>query len=525
MRKNPMSGGEWSPEQIRAQLSRIQSSDEVSNAEVLQQFLQFIVEETLAGRVREIKEYTIGIRALGRPPGFNPQVDASVRIHAGRLRRMLGRYYNGAGKHDPIRIEMPKGAYVPVFISNDNINGNAYPQNRHKLTIAVLPFLNLSDDAGKDHFAIGLGEQMSTELSRFQDIAVVPYYSTRHCTTDTADITKVSATLGAHYILTGSVRAGQGSVRVSVQLIFAQTGEQVWAANYDRGLTPATQQEISDEIIGQVAPWVAGYYGIINREMANAPEWQRAQVLGRYDAVSWFFYHHKQYNLESLAKAKAALEQALAVDPGYAVAWAILGELYIDSYLLEIAGTEAIKKAVEYGRNAMRLDPHCLHAYQTLSQACLLQHDREGCIQIMDECLALNPHATDNLGWKGVACILLGEYTKGKELIDRAIRLNPFYPWCYNFAMSLYYYWEKEYAQALSWAQKINMPFLKFDVLIRTAIQGQMGTRGKAREVAEELLLLWPGAAEEVEDFLQRFILHRGMIVHILKGLQKAGLQ
>lgn len=539
MRKDPMPGNEWSPDQIRAQLSRIQSSDEVSSSGVLQQFLQFVVEETLAGRVREIKEYTIGIHALGRPPDFNPQLDAIVRIHAGRLRRVLYQYYSGAGRHDPIRIEMPKGAYIPVFIANEGesidafTGGSSYPKTemeegqkivRDKLTIAVLPFQNLSDDSGKDHFATGLGEQMSTELSRFQDLAVVSYYSTRHYTADTIDMERAGGTLGAHYILTGSVRNGQEGIRVSVQLIFARTGEQVWAANYDRNPAPATLQEISDEIIEQVAPWVAGYYGIISREMAGAPQWRRAQVLGGHDAVSWYFYHHKQYNWESLIKAKAALEQAVTADPNYALAWAILGELHLDSYLLEKAGIEAIKKAFEYGRNAMRLDRQCLHAYLTVARAYLLQHDREGCIQAMEECFALNPNATDTLGFKGVSYILLGEYEKGRKLIERAIPVNPFYPWCYNFSMALYYYWEEDYVQALLWAKKINMPALKFDGIIRSAIYGQMGDVTKAMETRNELLLLWPAIDEEAGAFLDRFILHREMVMHMLEGLRMAGI-
>jgi TolB-like protein len=545
-RKDLMPGKEWSPDQIREQLSRIQSSDEVSSSGVLQQFLKFVVEETLAGRAREIKEYTIGIHALGRPPDFNPQIDAIVRIHAGRLRRVLYQYYSGAGRHDPIRIEMPKGAYVPVFIANEGESIDAftseygYPKPertrddqsmrdeqknvRDKLTIAVLPFQNLSDDSAKDHFAIGLGEQMSTELSRFQDIAVVSYYSTSHYTADTVDMERVGGTLGAHYIVTGSVRNGQEGIRVSVQLIFARTGEQVWATNYDRKPAPATLQEISDEIIEQVAPWVAGYYGIITREMAGAPQWRRAQVLGGHDAVSWYFYHQKQYNEESLTKAMAALEQALAADPNYALAWAILGELHLDSYLMELAGIEAIKKAFEYGRNAMRLDRQCLHAYHTIARAYLLQHDREGCIQAMEECFAINPNATDTLGWKGVSYILLGEYEKGKKLIERAIPVNPFYPWCYSFSMALYYYWQKDYTQALSWSKKINMPSLKFDGLIRAAVYGQMKDGRRALEAKNELLLLWPSIHEEASAFLDRFILHREMVTHILEGLRMAGI-
>src|SRR5215471_6894662 len=106
-----------SAELVRKQLSRILSSHEFKNSHVVSRFLEFVVEEVLTGRANEIKEYTIGVKALGRSADFNPQFDAVVRIHAGRLRRMLREFYNGNASTEPLSIEIPKGSYVPVFKS------------------------------------------------------------------------------------------------------------------------------------------------------------------------------------------------------------------------------------------------------------------------------------------------------------------------------------------------------------------------------------------------------------------------
>src|SRR5882672_4177059 len=103
------------PDLVKKELLQVLSSDKFRNSQVLSMFLQFVVEETLAGHSNEIKEYTIGIRALGRPVDFNPQIDAVVRIHAGRLRRMLSDYYKGEGADDPIVIGIPRGSYIPFF--------------------------------------------------------------------------------------------------------------------------------------------------------------------------------------------------------------------------------------------------------------------------------------------------------------------------------------------------------------------------------------------------------------------------
>jgi len=145
---------EYTNEEVLAQLERILSSKICANSNVLCNFLRFIVEETLKGNTDGLKEYTIGVSALGKPPGFNPQIDAIVRIHAGRLRRLLKEYYSGPGLTDPIKIEVVKGTYVPVFRSQlvNNQNGKAVDHgqptqySRSKLTLAILPFRNLCPD-------------------------------------------------------------------------------------------------------------------------------------------------------------------------------------------------------------------------------------------------------------------------------------------------------------------------------------------------------------------------------------------
>src|SRR5688572_26707 len=110
-----MTNSQLSPEAIRNELTTILSKSELKNSTVLSKFLEFVVTEKLAAHDEQIKEYTIGVQAIGRPTDFNPQIDATVRIHAGRLRKVLNQYYGHQGKEDEIVITIPKGTYVPVF--------------------------------------------------------------------------------------------------------------------------------------------------------------------------------------------------------------------------------------------------------------------------------------------------------------------------------------------------------------------------------------------------------------------------
>ncbi len=100
---------------IRAQLTRLLESPEFASSARLKDFLSYIVEEALAGRAGRIKGVTIAQSVFGADQSFDPETNSIVRVEAGRLRRRLGEYYAGAGRHDPIRIDVPKGAYAPEF--------------------------------------------------------------------------------------------------------------------------------------------------------------------------------------------------------------------------------------------------------------------------------------------------------------------------------------------------------------------------------------------------------------------------
>jgi adenylate cyclase len=106
---------EIAPAALRAQLQRIVSCREFDASDRNRRFLQHVVEETLAGRAERIKAYSIATSTFGRDASFDPAADPIVRIEAGRLRRSLERYYLTVGQHDPIRIDIPKGSYVPAF--------------------------------------------------------------------------------------------------------------------------------------------------------------------------------------------------------------------------------------------------------------------------------------------------------------------------------------------------------------------------------------------------------------------------
>jgi hypothetical protein len=107
--------GDASPDAVRAELDRVLHSHEFRASRRCQEFLRYVVENTLAGRGDTLKERTIGIDVFGRPVSYDPSEDATVRVKAGEVRKRLGIYYSGAGSADDIRIELPAGTYAPEF--------------------------------------------------------------------------------------------------------------------------------------------------------------------------------------------------------------------------------------------------------------------------------------------------------------------------------------------------------------------------------------------------------------------------
>src|SRR5215467_11048626 len=105
-------------ERIREEMARVLASHEFRTSKRSQDFLRYVVEHTLNGQSDMLKERTIGIDVFGRSTSYDPSDDATVRVKAGEVRKRLGLYYSDQGAHDPIRIELPSGTYVPEFRVN-----------------------------------------------------------------------------------------------------------------------------------------------------------------------------------------------------------------------------------------------------------------------------------------------------------------------------------------------------------------------------------------------------------------------
>ncbi|MFN7933626.1 MAG: hypothetical protein U0R19_09875 [Bryobacteraceae bacterium] len=210
----------------------------------MRRFLQFTVGEALSGHSGDLKESLIGIAVFDRQPDYDPRIDPIVRVEARRLRAKLEQYYQQEGKSEAIRIDLPRGSYVPVFQGTKPALVSLEPP-----TIAVLPFENLSSEPGDEFFSAGLTQELIHSLTRLPGLRVMAWNSTQRLRQreDLAH-TRIPVDL----VLEGTLRRSGSRVRVGVQLVDAATGLYIWAGTYERQARDllAMQEEIA-QAIGQ----------------------------------------------------------------------------------------------------------------------------------------------------------------------------------------------------------------------------------------------------------------------------------
>ncbi len=526
---------------VRVQLGQILNSADFAQSGRINAFLSFVVEETLAGRSDRLKEYTIATTVFDRDESFDPQTNTIVRVEAGRLRRRLERYYLTDGREDPVRIDLPKGSYVPLFRpaqaqaepaparapqANDAPGDIAleYPKGP---SIAVLPFENLSGDSSQEFLADGITEEIINALTRFPDLRVIARHSTFKYKGQPVDVRDVGRDLGVSYVLEGSVRRAGDMIRVTGQLVDAADGMHLFSDTYDRDLSAQNIFDVQDDISDHIVAAVGQPYGIIARAGARLSKGKAPQHLDAYDAVLRFYEYWVHPSLELHDSVRAALERAVELDPGYASAWAALAETYMEERVFGYnprPESDPFDRALEAAQRAVMLDPENSMAYHILSNAHFHRRELDEFDAAGTRAIALNPNHADMLSDFGIRLCCIGEWERGRELADKAIALSPTHPGWFHGAAVLDHYHKGEYEAALAEAKQFRMPGLFWHFVLLAMCYGQLGRDKEARAACEELTAIAPEFAEQAWAFLTAWNFQDDFLQAVVEGLRKAGL-
>lgn len=513
---------------VQSQMERILSAPEFTTSKMMRAFLTFAVNETLEGRSDRIKQYTIATKVFDRDSDFNQQTDPVVRVQASKLRRSLQRYYYEEGRTDPIRIEIPKGTYVPRFSLQEQAAAKAERPARviqSRPTIAVLPFENRCGDSTQDYMAAGFAEDLSAELSRFSNVSVIAFYTTQQCAGHEQDVFDRGRELNADYLVTGSIRQCDPNLRVNVQVDCTRSGETVWAERFRRSRSASDLFEIQDKIIQNVVAQVAAFNGAIHQAMAKSTRRKEAASLSGYEAVLRAIHYDKTHHPEHFRDALNALENAVQSEPDFAPAMAWLATLYLDSAAL---GCDAIENAtetgIEYAERAVAIDPNSQDAHFAMAWACLQQGDRRGATSSAWKMVELNPGDAFFVGSGGWFLALSGDRAKGMEIIEQSRELNPRCPTWFHFIPCLDYFDRGDYESAFHEAGLMGVPDLFWEPLIKASALAHLDRIEEAAQQLHRLLGMNRAFAARPDFYVRCLVLPEELRRRILLGLEIAGL-
>ena len=392
-----------------------------------------------------------------------------------------------------------------------------------KPSVAVLPFTNMSGDPEQEFLADGIAEDVITALSRYPSLFVIARNSCFTYKGRAVDVKQVGRELGVRYVLEGSVRKAGNRIRVTAQLVEAESGKDVWAERYDRDLADifAVQDEITDAVTVAVAPAIADAER--QRAMRKAPE--SLDVWAAYQRGLW---HLSKATPDDDAIAQDLFQQAIDLDPTFAGSYSALALVQLQSAAIyqKLDPAEAQRSAEALARRAVVLDGADAQARSCLGWALQARGELEGALVEIERALAMSPNLAAAHGHRGATLIFLGRPKEGLAALETCIRLDPRDPFLsvrlLHIACGLYF--SREYEATIEAAKRLILSYPDFPMIYRwpAAALGQLGRTAEAKEALDKAISLAPTA---FDMYVRKRVpwFRPEDHAHLVEGLRKAG--
>jgi adenylate cyclase len=392
-----------------------------------------------------------------------------------------------------------------------------------ELSIAVLPFVNMSGDPKQEYFSDGITEEIISALSRVPKLLVIARNSTFTYKGKPVKVQRVSQELGVRYVLEGSVRKGGDKIRITAQLIDALSGNHLWAERYDRNLSDifAVQDEITKNII--TAMQVKLTEG--EQARATAKGTTNLEAYLKCLQANELIY---QSSIESNALGKQLAEEAIALDPEYAVAYRVLARAHMMDVWLSTSTypKKSIAKAIELVQKALMLDDTYADAHGTLGSLYTMTRQYDKAVAQGEKAVSLNLNSAYAYAMLGKTLRFAGRWTEAVQAYKKAIRLNPIPTNNILFGLGISYAFTGQYEEAITWCEKAvhQQPDDIFAHLLLAAVYSFSGREEEARTQAAEVLRINPKFS--VEKFAKRArYKNQADRERLVSALHKAGLK
>ena len=400
------------------------------------------------------------------------------------------------------------------------------------VSIAVMPFVNLSGSRDHDYFSIGFVEDLNTDLAHFANLEVISSYSTHKIRSESRDALTVASQLGIDFLLNGNLRRFKGNVRISAQLMETNGGRIVWAERYDAPVD--TWFDIQDDIVARV---VSAISAKIDRTLLAAARKKPLPGMAAYDFWLRGMTCLRKGTPEADREARKLFKQALFVDPHFSRAYAGLSLSHFNDWSCQLweqwETTE--RKAYDYAMRAYQLDETDHVVQMILGRILLFRRQFDQSAQHLERSLALNANDADSLVQIAACLAWLGMADRGEALFLKSLRLNPYRDSWYYIYGALPYFVRRQHATFLETALKGPLTEVWVDQpAYLAAACAHTGDRERASHYfeqftttfAREIIKGREARPEEMIGWLHKAnpFRHASDFQHLVDGLVMAGL-
>jgi DNA-binding SARP family transcriptional activator/tetratricopeptide (TPR) repeat protein len=399
-------------------------------------------------------------------------------------------------------------------------------------TVVVLPFRNLTGDGGMDYLCEGLTDEVTLALSRIREFSVAARRTGAVLDERGEDFVALARRLDIAYAVNAAVRRVGQSLRIMVSISNLMTSQQIWGEYFTFDVvSPELFDTLVVGILGALTPSV-------ERDLLSMPRQQqphrRQQAYDLYLQGKQLIF--KGLTAEAASRCKRLLEDAVALDPGLAVAYNHLVRIYnTDTLETEAGGDLSVQRerAMRFAHKGLELDPSDPHAYISLGWCHLWRREFDAAMFQFRRALTLRPYDADRLTDLATAFAMLGEHAEAENLMARAMRMNPWHPEVYCMDLAEIRFLRRDYASARALMQTLSLRNPR-RLFWEAACTGHLGERQAAAAAGQALIAavraIWVGdpAADEAA-FVDWSMSHRPFRLaqdeeNLREGLRRAGL-
>lgn len=566
------------PDQVRAALDSIVSSDVLRSSPQLVAFLRFIVEEVLSGKGDRIKSYTIGVEVLRRPEDFDPQIDPIVRVEATRLRRALERYYTGPGIADDVTIVLQRGSYIPTFkrrpeaLDDPEVIGTPNWLARRPIQFAAIcvvgalalaswlffasrqnaalqmttaavgspplrpgnglpvlfiqPFTVNGHQGLKSISAASLYFRLADAFSLFDLINIrwLPDEPTAKPRND--GLTNPLESQSDYRLFSSIDYNTEGASRLRFQLLDS-TDNLVWSKTIDR-ISDPDRNAAEDQIAGELAETLVQPFGVIYSDGRNKSI-RNNRGDPRYRCVIEAIDSFRSFSKVQHANARSCLEKLTTEDPSFGVGFTYLAAMDLREYQyklnIERGGLSPLDRALRAARRGIEVNPESSRAYELLFAVLFAKHDMSAAFAAGEKAMKLNRYDKRTIGAFGSRLIANGDIDRGLNMLAQAENDGRIIPAFEQFFLFLGYYMRGDMARAAFHSGQLVGSTFPLGLIARAVTAAARGDHDTARKDIDQLVALDPSWRDDLQGNLDRFFPSKEIVDRLTHALDAAGLK